>query len=117
MQEYPRPDFLHGELDFLNWKSLNGVWDFVFDDYDIGLSNAWQLDALPSDSPPKRQIQVPFVFQSKASGINEQGTPSDSLLLRPSDQSNQVLQLLSYVQRMNCTFHSSKKFLHFHATC
>ena len=75
---YPRPDFVRTNL---HWRSLNGTWDFLFDDEDIGLSQSWYLHALPDQAPSKesntlnkkRTIQVAFVFQSKASGINDQG--------------------------------------------
>lgn len=116
-QAYPRPDF---ERPVLRWQSLNGLWSFLFDDDDIGLSNHWQIDGIPNEvvlsapgttfgagagssesdsitqriaagtqelikdnflpktgeavrSNAKREIQVPFVFQSPASGINERG--------------------------------------------
>lgn len=112
--DYPRPDF---ERKKLSWKSLNGSWDFLFDDEDAGLSSKWHLKGLPDhatvghaldtqESPKnenesitakiaantqnliknnlsqrsreaatheKRYINVPFVFQSPASGINERG--------------------------------------------
>lgn len=45
--EYPRPQFVRRE-----WLSLNGCWDFRFD------AEAWQT------------IRVPFVFQSRMSGID-----------------------------------------------
>ncbi|KAI6876519.1 hypothetical protein KC338_g116 [Hortaea werneckii] len=35
---YPRPDF-HRTASGLVWHSLNGPWDFVFDDTDTGLSD------------------------------------------------------------------------------
>lgn len=66
MPSYPRPDFQRANL---NWLSLNGPWDFYFDDKDEGLHARWH-----HESPPpalKRTIQVPYVFQSPASGINE----------------------------------------------
>ncbi|KAB2576275.1 Beta-galactosidase [Lasiodiplodia theobromae] len=113
-QAYPRPDF---ERAHVHWKSLNGPWDFLFDDDDAGLSERWQLQGLPAQVTStgagssraaheseseritqkiaagtqnlikdnlafrgsagtvhqRRQIQVPFVFQSPASGINERG--------------------------------------------
>ncbi len=46
--EYPRPDFRRKE-----WLSLNGQWDFAFAGKD------------------KQAIEVPFVFQSKLSGIHQ----------------------------------------------
>ena len=113
---YPRPDF---ERSTLRWESLNGPWDFLFDDDDVGLGQPWQQSGLPRqvklaaraaiadneaaaassesdsivqkiaantqeliknnvfsatvESNSKRQIQVPFVFQSPASGINDRG--------------------------------------------
>src|ERR1700753_3317914 len=63
---YARPDFSRPNL---NWQLLNGPWDFAFDDKDIGLDEAWYKKGLPS----KQDIVVPFVFQSKASGIHDKG--------------------------------------------
>ncbi len=75
MTEYPRPDF---HRDNLNWNSLNGPWDFIFDDSDAGLGQGWHLNGIPEETTvgPKNKktiIEVPFVFQSPASGINERG--------------------------------------------
>lgn len=64
--EYPRPDFQRPNLD---WTSLNGPWDFYFDDKDEGLSGDWHISSPPSSL--KRTIQVPYVFQAPASGIHE----------------------------------------------
>lgn len=66
---YPRPDF-HRTKD-LRWESLNGPWTLAFDDSDTGLEDLWQDAGLPDKS--KRTIQVPYVFQCPASGINERG--------------------------------------------
>lgn len=63
---YPRPDFQRPNL---TWTSLNGPWDFYFDDKDEGLAGQWQLSSPPSSL--KRTIQVPYAFQTPASGINE----------------------------------------------
>lgn len=60
---YPRPDF---QRKALNWASLNGTWDFIFDDSDTGLSQQWQHQGLPT---PKKTINVPYAFQTPASGI------------------------------------------------
>ncbi|KAF5664533.1 hypothetical protein FDENT_12845 [Fusarium denticulatum] len=108
---YPRPDF---ERNPLRWESLNGQWDFLFDDGDSGLNENWQRKGLPekvnfdtstnrketgqNDSVvqkimgdahsliqnnvfasssqttnSKTKINVPYVFQSPASGINDRG--------------------------------------------
>lgn len=68
---YPRPDFQRKSL---NWASLDGRWDFIFDDSDSGLSQSWHQTSLPaqSGSNRKRQINVPYAFQTPASGINLQ---------------------------------------------
>ncbi|KAJ6788803.1 hypothetical protein PWT90_02806 [Aphanocladium album] len=42
---YPRPDFVRPNL---LWESLNGPWDFLFDDEDIGLDAKWPLNGLPA---------------------------------------------------------------------
>lgn len=109
--QYPRPDFQRNPL---RWESLNGPWDFIFDDADIGLTERWHHKGLPEQAEvsvtearsgnsaesdtitqriasgtqellqnnilsakttvnAKRTIQVPFVFQSPASGINDRG--------------------------------------------
>ncbi|TKX25668.1 putative glycosyl hydrolases family 2 protein [Elsinoe australis] len=111
-EDYPRPDFVREHLD---WTSLNGPWDFIFDDEDVGQLAQWQKTGLPdsvavnapesaadqseaeritqniiggivqiqkgnlfkgdsgSKTNEKRKINVPFVFQTPASGINERG--------------------------------------------
>ncbi|KAF2004781.1 glycoside hydrolase family 2 protein [Amniculicola lignicola CBS 123094] len=113
-EPYPRPDFVRSKQ---NWKSLNGAWDFLFDDEDIGVTSRWHSQKLPrevavkgssasnlvSDSQSetitakiaanpenlthgnlsqrereaatniKQKIEVPFAFQTLASGINERG--------------------------------------------
>jgi beta-galactosidase/beta-glucuronidase len=63
---YPRPDFVRSQL---NWDTLNGTWDFAFDDDAIGIQEQWYLRRIPL----KQKITVPFAFQTSASGINNQG--------------------------------------------
>ncbi|KAI0135058.1 glycoside hydrolase family 2 protein [Daldinia grandis] len=100
---YPRPDFVHGNH---RWTPLNGGWSILFDDDDVGLKEAWQINGVPDKvsvtSPTnsiseaeaqklaafpelkekgfqapksqsrenvKRPINVPFAFQTPASGV------------------------------------------------
>lgn len=62
--EYPRPQFARSE-----WLPLNGIWEFEFDDHRAGDSEQWGkgLRAFAN------QIRVPFVYQSRLSGIGETG--------------------------------------------
>ena len=60
--EYPRPQFRRD-----NWLSLNGEWEFAFDDADDGVHRN-----LPSGKIPlERSINVPFTYEYEASGIGE----------------------------------------------
>jgi len=61
--EHPRPDFYRKE-----WINLNGEWEFRFDDYNVGLKDEWFKKA-----EFDRKIIVPFPFQSKLSGIHDEG--------------------------------------------
>lgn len=61
--EHPRPDFYRPV-----WQTLNGTWQFAFDDQDIGLRAGWQTPGTRFD----RQITVPFCYQCEMSGVNEQ---------------------------------------------
>lgn len=58
--DYPRPQFARGL-----WESLNGEWEFEFDDQRIGHKEHW----FSGQRELSRRIQVPFAFQSKLSGI------------------------------------------------
>jgi beta-galactosidase/beta-glucuronidase len=57
---------------------VNGEWDFCFDDNDEGLDEGWQRSDLPEYNSIRRHqglptaelIEVPFAFQTPASGIN-----------------------------------------------
>lgn len=50
------------------WLSLNGDWEFDFDDSDSGLKEGWYDGRHLS-----QKIIVPFPYQSEASGINDKG--------------------------------------------
>lgn len=60
--EYPRPQFVRPD-----WQHLNGTWGFEFDDERVGDTGQWSS----GQQAFSRQIQVPFTYQSKLSGIGE----------------------------------------------
>lgn len=59
--EYPRPLMVRKE-----WKSLNGIWQFAFDDSNGGAAAGW---ASGKDLPER--ILVPFTFEASLSGIGK----------------------------------------------
>lgn len=58
---HPRPDFERA-----TWVSLDGPWDFAYDDGDAGVKEKW-FEA----HDWSRKIRVPFAYQAKLSGIGE----------------------------------------------
>ncbi|ABO65789.1 MULTISPECIES: glycoside hydrolase family 2 protein [Geobacillus] len=60
--EYPRPQFKRKD-----WLNLNGKWSFAFDDENIGERNEWYKNLSTS-----MEIQVPFTYETKASGIGDE---------------------------------------------
>lgn len=61
-KDYPRPQLVRD-----TWENLNGMWDFAFDDKDMGENERW-YQSFPMDM----KIQVPFTYETKASGIGEE---------------------------------------------
>lgn len=61
-QEYPRPQMLRTA-----WMNLNGTWDFDFDDKNVGLEEKW----FEAKRVFTKNIQVPFAYQAKLSGIHD----------------------------------------------
>ena len=62
---YPRPQLVREQ-----WMPLDGVWEFAYDDEDRGLAERW------ADRPETAfplTIVVPFVPESRASGIRDTG--------------------------------------------
>lgn len=57
--EYPRLDFARTE-----WLNLNGIWDFEFDDNEIGELERWYENREFS-----MKILVPFSYHSEKSGL------------------------------------------------
>lgn len=64
--EHPRPDFMRDT--FFN---LNGVWQFAFDDADVGRAEGWYRPGKALGG----EITVPFCYQCKASGVG----PTDEI--------------------------------------
>lgn len=62
IKDYPRPQFVRRD-----WQSLNGTWDFAFDDENKGLRGRWM-----TEFPKERQIQVPFTYETAMSGIGDE---------------------------------------------
>ena len=60
--EYPRPQFRRP-----SWVNLNGTWHFSFDDENIGEKERWYQN--PNFTT---HIQVPFTYETKASGIGDE---------------------------------------------
>ena len=61
--EHPRPDLMRAD-----WQTLNGRWEFEFDDANRGLAEGWHRDAGKRFT---RAIQVPYAYQAKLSGIGD----------------------------------------------
>src|SRR5690625_3176667 len=59
--EYPRPQLVRNQ-----WLNLNGEWDFAFDDENVGQKEKWY-----NSFPFQTKINVPFVYQTKGSGIHD----------------------------------------------
>lgn len=62
VKDYPRPQFVRSD-----WENLNGVWDFAFDDGDVGESEKWY-----EDFKAERTINVPFTYETALSGIADE---------------------------------------------
>lgn len=60
--EYPRPQFARE-----NWLCLNGEWDFDFDDNNRACREHWEK----KEHRLTKKIQVPFCYESKLSGIQD----------------------------------------------
>jgi beta-galactosidase/beta-glucuronidase len=67
--DIPRPEFPEPQFERADWLTLNGEWQFAFDDADAGLDNHWNS----GDTRFEKRITVPFCFESKLSGIADTG--------------------------------------------
>jgi hypothetical protein len=59
--EYPRPQLVRKD-----WLSLNGLWQFGFDDKNVGETEGWKTGKVFAE-----RILVPFTFESSLSGIGK----------------------------------------------
>lgn len=64
-EEYPRPQFRRDE-----WQSLNGEWQFSFDDERLGESKNYPCGKIELN----KKIVVPFAYQTSASGVGDKQT-------------------------------------------
>lgn len=62
IKDYPRPQFVRPA-----WSNLNGAWSFGFDDDNRGEREGW-YEQFGGDMT----IQVPFTYETKASGIGRE---------------------------------------------
>ena len=61
-KDYPRPQFVRKD-----WQNLNGEWDFIFDDNKQGELKQYFLHF-----PEANKIKVPFTYETKLSGIEDE---------------------------------------------
>ena len=66
-QTVPRSELPNPQFDRPLWTSLNGAWEFEFDDANTGLAENWPAGAKKFS----RTIAVPYCFESKLSGIGD----------------------------------------------
>jgi beta-galactosidase/beta-glucuronidase len=59
--EYPRPQLVRSD-----WRNLNGLWEFAFDDANAGRAAGWQ-----SGKRFAEKILVPFTFEAALSGLGK----------------------------------------------
>ncbi|OAQ82994.1 glycoside hydrolase family 2 protein [Purpureocillium lilacinum] len=77
---YPRPDF---ERTRLKWQSLNGQWDFLFDDDDVGLTCRWAQTGVPDE----------VTLESQSSAQQTGATSdSDSIVQRIASGTQELFQ-------------------------
>lgn len=61
-EEYPRPQLVRD-----SWKNLNGTWKFRFDKENKGWKERWFSEKWENSL----NIEVPFVYQSEKSGVED----------------------------------------------
>jgi beta-galactosidase/beta-glucuronidase len=63
----PRPEYPQPQFQRAAWLSLNGAWEFEFDDANAGLDANWASGGRKFS----RNITVPYCFESRLSGIGD----------------------------------------------
>ena len=63
----PRPEYPQPQFQRERWVSLNGNWEFEFDDANAGLDADWAS----AGKKFSRSITVPYCFESRLSGIGD----------------------------------------------
>ena len=63
----PRPEYPEPQFQRPQWMSLNGAWEFEFDDANAGLDADWPAGNWKFG----RNITVPYCFESRLSGIGD----------------------------------------------
>lgn len=69
-KDYPRPQLVRQDFTL-----LNGSWKFAFDDEKKGEQEKWQVNTTVTGDKvlrPWQQIQVPFTYETKMSGIGDE---------------------------------------------
>jgi beta-galactosidase/beta-glucuronidase len=66
-QQVPRPEYPQPQFQRDEWLTLNGTWQFEFDDKNVGLDEQWASGKRAFG----RSITVPFPFEAKLSGIGD----------------------------------------------
>ncbi|WP_349674019.1 sugar-binding domain-containing protein [Lacrimispora sp.] len=61
-KDYPRPQFVRND-----WASLNGIWNFSFDDGNKGEAEGWY-----KSFHREKEIYVPFTYETKKSNIHNE---------------------------------------------
>ncbi|MDQ6622979.1 MAG: glycoside hydrolase family 2, partial [Verrucomicrobiota bacterium] len=77
--EYPRPDRQRGFIHGVDWKNLNGAWEFRFDPDGRGLPNEWFKPGGPAWA---EQITVPFCWESLAAWGEADAAGNDNYFAR-----------------------------------
>ncbi len=62
VKDYPRPQFFRS-----GYELLDGVWDFAFDDNNVGEKKKWH-----KGFEKQHDILVPFTYETKLSGIGDE---------------------------------------------